>query len=76
MHFKSMRVILYGCETWSIVVRKRPRIIINVREHLNRTEIKQQGKRDAYVTRSFLIRTLHLILLTCLNEQVRNERGT
>jgi len=59
----SLPVVLYGCETWSLTVREehRPRVFEN--RVLRRIFGRKREDGEDCIMRSFIICTLHQILL-------------
>ena len=61
-----LRVVLYGCETWSLTLREecRLRVFKNrvLRKYLGLRGTEYQGSGEDYITSIFIICTAHQIL--------------
>jgi hypothetical protein len=56
-------VVLYGCETWSLTLRKERRLRVLRRIFgPKRDEVTEQGNGENYIRKSLMICTPHSIL--------------
>jgi hypothetical protein len=63
---KILPVVLYGCETWSLILREESRLrvfenrVLRIIFGLKRDEVTGEGKN--FIMRSLMICTPHLLL--------------
>jgi hypothetical protein len=64
----DLPVVLYGCETWSLELREEHRLRVFENRMLRRIFGPRRETGEHCIMRSFIICTLHQILLGSLNQ--------